>query len=299
MMLCGLPGIGKTIFAQQYAKFILCQQIAEAPCNSCRSCLLFQAGNHPDYIQLQPEEESRIIKVEQIRDLINRLSQTSGLGGYQVAVISKAEDLNHSAANALLKTLEEPQGQVLILLLSDRPTAVPATIRSRCQQIKLATPSKQDSKEWLAQHLTPGADVNIFLGIADYLPLKALYYSQANQLTLCSFLITSLQQIKADIIDPTKVATECLTEPKEILNLLLILVMDMIRIKFSAKGYLNHHDKLRELTQICDSLSLKRLFNFLDDIFEAIDALSRRNNVNLQLLMEKIFINWRYNNDVS
>lgn len=298
MMFSGQSGIGKSSLVQRYAKYILCKQIADESCGICNSCLLFDAGSHPDYMKIQPEEGSSLIKVEQIRNLVEVLEQTSGLGGYQVAAISKAEDMNKSAANALLKTLEEPPGKVLIIILSDRPAALLATIRSRCQQIKLGIPSKESVRQWLSQQM-PCDLADIYLGMADNLPLKALYYIKADKISLRNFLITSLQQISSGQIDPINVAVECLEQPEEIFNFLTILVMDMIRIKFSSKKYVNNHDKIMELKQICDRLSFDKLFYFLDVILKSIQALANRNNVNLQLSMEKIFISWRYNNDLS
>lgn len=299
IMLCGLSGIGKTQLAHLYAQYILCSQPTALPCGQCRSCVLFQAGNHPDFFKVQPQENSASIKIDQVRTLVNDLGQTPGLGGYQVALIANAEDMNRAAANSLLKTLEEPRGKVLLLLQSNQPLAVPATIRSRCQLIRIPVPSQAQSANWLATQLTSEQNPTSYLAMADYLPLKALDYANNVQVKLRDALLTALQDIHADKIDPTKAAAEFLTQPKEVIQFLMMMVTDMIRINFSAKNNLNHYDKMQELIATCRNISVQELFKFLDALQEAAQALVNRSNVNLQLLLENLFITWRYSYDVS
>jgi DNA polymerase-3 subunit delta' len=155
LLLCGPAGLGKRVFAQRFVRGLLCghAQGGEA-CGQCRSCLLLDAGTHPDVVTLSfglrkdgtPRTE---IVVEQIRDLSARLAMSSQFGGWQVALIDPADAMNAAAANALLKTLEEPAARTMLILLADAPWRLPQTIRSRCQRIEFNVPPPEAAQTWL------------------------------------------------------------------------------------------------------------------------------------------------------
>lgn len=290
LMLCGLPGIGKTGLTQHYAQYILCQHNNTQPCQHCRSCQLYKAGTHPDLKILQPEEPGGTIKIGQVRELVEQLVHTPNLSEYQVAIINKAEDLNRSAANALLKNLEEPHGQVLLLLISEQPQAVPATIRSRCQMLKLPVPSKAQAMDYVTAQLPDAQKAQALLAMTDYLPLKALEYSA--HVELRDSLIVALEQVQQKIADPTITASQYLSQPITTIEILITLIVDMIRIHFSSTENLNHCDKAKQLTQVAKIKTLPQLCKFQEILIDALRALKNKNNANLQLLMEKIFIRW-------
>lgn len=136
LLITGEQGAGKKTFALAFAELLLCDKKGvAASCGQCRSCRLLQAESHPDLMVIQPEADSRIIKIEQIRNVIDMLSQKAHQGGYQIIIINPAHAMNAAASNALLKTLEEPQGDVMLMLLTNQPSNLLATIRSRCQRI--------------------------------------------------------------------------------------------------------------------------------------------------------------------
>jgi DNA polymerase-3 subunit delta' len=110
---------------------------------------LLAGGAHPDRFVLVPEEGKRIIKVEAVRALIEQLMLTTTISPRKVALIAPAEAMNVHAANALLKTLEEPLGQAVIILLSHDPSRLPATIRSRCQLVAVHAPATSQAVDWL------------------------------------------------------------------------------------------------------------------------------------------------------
>ena len=155
LLLCGPAGLGKREFMHHFAQGLLCQQPSHGePCGHCRSCLLFAAGTHPDYAVLSyglrkdGVQRSEIV-VDQIRELSARLAMNSQFGGWQVASIDPADAMNPAAANALLKTLEEPAAQTMLILLADAPWRLPQTIRSRCQRIEFHMPATADALAWL------------------------------------------------------------------------------------------------------------------------------------------------------
>jgi DNA polymerase-3 subunit delta' len=155
LLLCGPRGLGKRDFLRRFVRGLLCQRPQEGDaCGSCRSCLLFDAGTHPDYVALSyglrkdGVQRSEIV-VDQIRELSARLATSSQFGGWQIASIDPADAMNASAANALLKTLEEPASQTMLILVADAPWRMPATIRSRCQRIDFQLPAQGESLAWL------------------------------------------------------------------------------------------------------------------------------------------------------
>ncbi|HEV2681889.1 MAG TPA: DNA polymerase III subunit delta', partial [Rhodanobacter sp.] len=155
LLLCGATGLGKRAFAQRFVHGLLCAEPAGGEaCGHCRSCLLLAAGTHPDVISLSlglrkdGVLRSEIV-VDQIRELSARLAMSSQFGGWQVAMIDPADAMNPAAANALLKTLEEPAAQTMLILLADAPWRMPQTIRSRCQRIEFHLPAAADALAWL------------------------------------------------------------------------------------------------------------------------------------------------------
>jgi len=147
-------GYGGEILSLALAKAALCQTVTSVgACGFCKACQLVEANNHPDFYHILADGNQ--IKVDQVRELCRKLTATSQQGGRRVAVISNCEKLNQASANALLKTLEEPGRETLLLLQSDTPSRLMATISSRCQRIHFQAPTREEIKTWLSL----GADV--------------------------------------------------------------------------------------------------------------------------------------------
>lgn len=145
------PGAGGEWLALWVARLVLCTQGAAAPCGECLACRRVLARQHPDLLLVVPEEAGRQLRIEQVRELGAELSLTSHAGGYKVGILSPADALNRFAANALLKTLEEPQPRTLLVLVATQPSRLPPTILSRCQRLKVPAPSRAQALEWLRQ----------------------------------------------------------------------------------------------------------------------------------------------------
>ncbi|MEO9078068.1 MAG: DNA polymerase III subunit delta' [Rhodanobacter sp.] len=155
LLICGPGGLGKRAFAERFVSGLLCTESHDGDaCGHCRGCLLLAAGSHPDMVTLRfgPRKDGTPrteIVVDQVRELSARLAMRSQLGGWQVVTIDPADAMNAAAANALLKTLEEPATQTLLILLADAPWRLPQTIRSRCQRIEFHLPASADALGWL------------------------------------------------------------------------------------------------------------------------------------------------------
>ncbi|MDX3774027.1 DNA polymerase III subunit delta' [Chromatiaceae bacterium AAb-1] len=192
ILLSGPDGIGKITLAHWLAATLLCKAgIAERPCGQCKSCLLRQAGNHPDLFE--PDISGQSIGVEVVRQITHFLQGTAQQHGARVVLIRYADLMTEAAANALLKTLEEPPQNSYIVLQSARPMLLPATILSRCQHWKLAAVFDQQAKHWLEQHTNrPLPDF-----LLDYTaggPLNALQLLESGQADRIQLLQQQLQQ---------------------------------------------------------------------------------------------------------
>jgi DNA polymerase-3 subunit delta' len=147
LLLSARPGMGTSVLVKQMAAAVLCRS-AHKPCGFCHDCALFAADNHPDFHQITVEKGSKSINVEQIRQ-VNRMAQESSqLGGYRVITITSADRMNESAANALLKTLEEPPPHCCFILVTRQISQLIPTIVSRCQQMVLPEPDQEQVIQW-------------------------------------------------------------------------------------------------------------------------------------------------------
>ena len=201
ILLHGMRGVGKLALAERLAQRLLCEQPEDArrPCGSCDACRWYLAGNHPDFRRLEPEalsgqseadeeegggevpsrrqkKASTQIRVEQVRGFADFLNLGSHRGRRRVVLVHPAEDMNPNAANALLKSLEEPPPAVLFLLVSHQPARLPATIRSRCVAVAVRVPVREIALRWLAGQKV--RDAERWLAFAGGAPLRALDYAR-------------------------------------------------------------------------------------------------------------------------
>lgn len=197
-------GTGGSALAQLAAQLALCRA-ATAPCGECRDCRLVRSGQHPDFIRVAPIEDSRLIRVEQIRDLCEQLALTSHAGGASVALIAPADAMNANAANALLKTLEEPRAGVTLILLTSMPSALPATVVSRCQRLRVAVPERAAAIAWLEQRRGTGPWEAV-LDVLGEAPFEALEIDAAEVARLQAETHAALAGLDAGTLDITRTA---------------------------------------------------------------------------------------------
>jgi DNA polymerase-3 subunit delta' len=148
-------GAGGEALARFAGQLALCRE-ADAPCGHCRDCRQWLAHQHPDFMEVGPLEDSKYIRVEQVRELAQELALTAHNGGATVVLLLPADSMNANAANALLKTLEEPRPGVTLILVCSVPSRLPATIVSRCQRLRVPAPTRAASLAWLEQQRGPG-----------------------------------------------------------------------------------------------------------------------------------------------
>ena len=200
-ILQGMPGIGKGQLARAMAASLLCETPSAQgeACGVCSSCHLYQLGHHPDFRVLQPppEEDEKgkrklpIIAIEQVRELADFIGLTAHRGGYRVVLVEPAEALNPAAANALLKTLEEPPENTVFLLVSHQPSRLLPTIKSRCRDLAVPPPSIEVATAWLKEKgiKDPAAS----LAFAGGAPLAALSLIEETQAEWREELLAALR----------------------------------------------------------------------------------------------------------
>jgi DNA polymerase-3 subunit delta' len=209
LMLQGADGLGKKHFAAWLAAAVLCEhsQSTLEFCGACASCKLIAAGSHPDFVWVAPEEEKTQIAVDQIRAVSERLSKTSFRRGYKIAIVEPAHQMTPGAANSLLKTLEEPTRESLLILITSRPSALMPTVRSRCQKITIRRPATAEALHWLQQETGKSAPPAL-LEFAGGAPLRALEFSDGRFAALDEDMRRAVAQLLSGQSDITQVAAE-------------------------------------------------------------------------------------------
>jgi DNA polymerase-3 subunit delta' len=292
LLLTGPAGVGKYQLAELFAQSLLCAQPQAdgQPCGQCHSCSLYTAETHPDLYRLRPEEDSRVIRIDQIRALIQGMSLSSHYGRHKVVILNPADAMNMAAANALLKTLEEPPADTVLLLITDRPSFLPATIRSRCQTLRLALPARDEAQAWLAAQLANPQEAAVLLALAAGAPLAARDLAD-EQLARRQELLSGWQQLASGKADPVKLAAEWVKPTLQLpITWIYGWVADMIRLRSGSDGGLTNEDAVVTLQNLAQELDLTRLYGLLDRVLEAIKLANSQ--VNPQTLMEGILLYW-------
>lgn len=219
LLFTGTRGIGKGWLAQQLAERLLCHHPSIAPCGLCKSCLLMNAGHHPDFLKLTSDSS---IGVDAVRDISLFFQQFSQQGGAKVVSIADAHKMTEAASNALLKTLEEPGQNCFLLLQTDHPDRLLPTILSRCQVWALPTPTTEQSLMFLQQQ-TQERLPEFALPLCSGAPLQVLDLWRQGQLPLMADGLVLLQQmLKQPALIATKLAK---IEQLPMLNELIRLVL--------------------------------------------------------------------------
>lgn len=288
----GMEGLGKFHFAQCLAELLLCQKSSTKACGECSACQLLKSNNHPDLIIIRSEEQNKAIKIDQIRDVVAELNNTAQQGGYKIVIIEHAELLNIAASNSLLKTLEEPAANVIIILTSHHPAALAATIRSRCQIIAIKPPSSTKAREWLKQQ-GPEADFSLALALAENAPLKALNILQEDNLRLRQEFFQYLYALQNKKISAIQMAEQYLDWDFRTLVLTFMrVVSDIIKIKFAAVESVVNQDQLKELIQLGTKTNLNKLFAYQAQLLGLHQNIVKNINFNQQLATENLTITW-------
>jgi DNA polymerase III subunit delta' len=275
LLLVGGQYTGKSQLALALSRLLLCADAGGSfNCGHCQACELSASGSHGDFRWVEPGDRSRVIKIEQIRDLVRFSNKTAGFGLRKVIVLAPADRMNINAFNALLKLLEEPAKDTYLILVCHRMYGVPATIRSRCQILRLATPNFEDCLLWLDMTTGNREQSQRLFTSANELPLLAqqLYYSgESEKFTVRCLGLRSLLEGEITVVQAASLWSE-----EDSGTFLEQLAVELQRLIGSVPL-----ESLR-------SKSGRNLFRALDEIVRLQRGVSAGANPGKQLLVEAL-----------
>ena len=296
LLFSGPRGVGKQRFAMAFVQSMLCRESDSEgrPCGVCRHCHLLHSGSHPDFKWVAPDAESKSgeIRIETIRALTGGATLTAQSGGYKVVVIQPAHRMNSSAANSLLKTLEEPTKDTLIILLTDQPARLLPTIRSRCQQVLFQIPAQTASLAWLEGKIGD-RDGATLLALASGAPLLALELDDEELLAARERMLKQFLALGDLRDDPVELAGAWSGfDGRLLLEWLCGWVIDLLRLQTSPQPpHLFNQDQAQALHRTADKLNSGVLHRYLGLVYAARGLID--GNLNPQLVLEKLLIEWR------
>jgi DNA polymerase-3 subunit delta' len=240
-------------------------------------------NQHPDWISVRPIDDSRQIRIEQVRELAQDLALTSHQGGYKVGVLSPADVLNRFAANALLKTLEEPPRRTVLILVATQPSRLPATILSRCQRVRVSAPSRAEAISWLESTRGKG-DWKAVLDILGEAPMLAAESDASAIAQTGAEVRRGLEEAAAGTSDPVTTA-EAWSRAELPLRLRCFenWLTERIRGQFGTKGFLTEVGAVTYLQPPESVLNIRQLFELLDGVRDLKSALETPINRGLAL----------------
>ena len=292
LLLNGVPGVGKGVFAQALAARLLCHQSdAEYACGHCKSCELIRAGSHPDLLVVEPESAGKPIKIDQVRRVNEFARKTAQQGGCRAIIINPAEAMNVNAANALLKSLEEPGGGTFFLLVSARSGDMLPTIRSRCQMSSFAVPNASLAKAWLADHIADSQVLEQLLLLSSGAPITARAMFDSDVLTLRGRLINALPELFRGNLTPVELARQWHTgNVTQLLAWLGSWLDDAVKLQLTADDrFIRNKDQSRMLGYLADKASAMDLLRLRDSVVGQRQQLLDGATVNTQMLLEGVF----------
>jgi DNA polymerase-3 subunit delta' len=298
LLFAGPAGIGKRLLVARLASALLCAAPGDdgAPCGHCPECRLIRAGNHPDWARLEVTggaDDGHDIRIDEIRELIHETALTGHRGTCRIVSIAPAEAMNHYAANALLKTLEEPADEVLLLLVSEDPSRLPATVRSRCRRINLPMPPEHQGLDWLRQQLPSGqVEPDLLLRVAHGAPLRALTLLGGDQLAMHTKVVDGLVAVGRTEQDPVDVAGVWQAmDTALVLRSVAAWVSDVLRVQVDqAASHISHPDRRSELVRLAAAVSPQDTHRYLKFVLEAVARAGT--SVNTRMLFESLLARW-------
>lgn len=296
-LLHGPVGIGKRALAERLMASLLCQRPEGLDaCGQCKSCMLLAAGSHPDNYVLEPEEADKAIKVDQVRDLVSFVVQTAQMGGRKVVLIEPVESMNINAANALLKSLEEPSGNTVLLLVSHQPSRLLPTVKSRCVQQACPLPGEQMSLDWLAQALPECREDE---------RRELLVLAAGSPLAAVKLQAQGVREQRAQVVDGVKKLLKQQQSPTQLAegwkDIPLLLLFDwfcdwsnlILRYQLTEdEEGLGLADMRKVLQYLAQKTAQGRVLEIQDWILAQRQKVMSKANLNRVLLLEALLVQW-------
>ncbi|MGM9540943.1 DNA polymerase III subunit delta' [Anaerovibrio sp.] len=297
MLFCGAEGVGKAMTAEALAAVLLCHEPSGGQCcGRCPACLALQAGSHPDYFRLLPESSgkaARSIRIEAVRELQAGIARVPLLSQRRVVIIHEAEKMNEAAANCLLKTIEEPAGQAVFVLLTSAPAALLDTIISRCMRVEFGILQHGELQEVLCRQGLPEAEAGRLADIADGSAARAMSLREPEVQELHRQAMTLVERSGGlSVEELLQLAKEMSGHSREQLiqwlGFAAMIYRDLLVLYSGSELPLYNRSELQRLTALLDRYPPAGLLELLKLVQEYQKRL--RSNVSLQLCLEGFLI---------
>jgi len=295
LLVQALPGMGADALVYALVRFQMCHTPeGQKSCGKCHSCQLMQAGTHPDYYQLAPEKGKSTLGVDAVREVTEKLYEHARLGGAKVVWVSDAALLTEAAANALLKTLEEPPVNTWFFLQCEEPARLLATLRSRCRHFHLAPPAENYGIAWLGREVTTSQE-NLLTALrltagAPAAALELLGESRfAPRQQLCTALDAAL--LSADWLSLLPVLNH--DSVAERLYWLSSLLLDAQKMQ-QGISLLTNVDAWALVQRVANTLSSTRLQAMIHDACACREQLLNVTGLNRELMLNDLLLRWEH-----
>ena len=293
----GPAGVGKTLTALTFAKALNCKKEKMDSCDECSSCQKIEHRNHPDVRIIAPENDS--IKIEQIRNLKRESSYKLYEGRKKVWIIEEADKFGLAAANSILKILEEPPPQTVLILISQTKEGLLPTILSRCEVIRFFPLPLQEIEKIIAQQLPQGSDkIHILAKLARGRVEEALHLiKEENTLKIREELLNALRR-NMNLEEMFKLTAQWANykgkELQRFLDMILFWFRDILILGQGGKEWLINYDKVEELAREKDKYSTEEIKRIMETIEKARYYL--KSNVSQKLVLESLWLNLKEEN---
>lgn len=276
-LLSGVDETGKLDFALALAARLLCEKSQGGrACGDCKGCKLFEAGSHPDLLRIEPEAKGKAISVDVIRNLITFTAKTAMLNGWRIVIVNPAEAMTQSAANALLKTLEEPGTATLLMMVHHQRGELMATIRSRCQLILFPAPPRGQVYPWLREQVEAG-QVDRLIELAGGRPLRAVRIAEAGMQEELQLFEQVMDSLSRHQTSPVRAAED---------------LKALTPLDFVERLLERHLRDIRGNVEAGNRPELS-LILFLDQLLAAKRMALSKANPNPQLFLEELLMGWQ------
>lgn len=306
LLFVGACDLEKKQFAEVLGAAMLCEQasVHGKTCGRCHGCHLVRAKSHSDLMVVEPAEPGQMIKIDQIRGVISFVNATAMQGGFRVIIVSPAHAMNLAATNALLKTLEEPTPNTLLILISNQSLRLAATMTSRCQKIFFQKPARDVALTWLQTQLSHShqpfflkdeqGEFELLLNLAEGAPLKAMELVTEGVAVLRQEMYQGLTTLSQGQADPLHLALQWQEHDVLIIfKLILNWLRDILRFKLThGQVELINSDYQVIFKDIVQKISTENLLLYLDLVSQGYKKMVNMQNLNKQLLLEEILIRW-------
>jgi DNA polymerase-3 subunit delta' len=295
-LFCGAPGIGRRTLALRFVQALNCTEPPQTgvPCRFCLTCRQIEKMQYSDLLVVQAEQEGATLKVDQIRELQRSLALAPYQGRYKVALLLRFEEAHPSAMNALLKTLEEPAPQVVILLTADSLENLLPTIVSRCEVLRLRPLSLEQVSQGLQdRNGLPAEQARLLAHISAGRPgLAFRFVQQPERLEQRAVWLNDLERLlPVQLVERFNEAESLAKDKENLRNILLVWLSfwrDVTLKSAGAGAPVTNLDRLQEISSLGDCLDLHAAGRIAGLLERAVDLLDR--NINPRLIMENLML---------